>query len=92
MPEHERIEAFPLTWPNGVKRTTERKTAPFSTKDQGRTKPLTVAVARERIYREFELLEGVTNLIISTNVELTLRGGPRSGLREPADLGRRLSH
>lgn len=45
-----------------------------------------VAVARERLQREVDLL-GARGVILSTNVELRLDGQPRSDRSEPSDPG-----
>jgi hypothetical protein len=49
-------------------------------------KSVTIAVARERLQREIDLLGGA-DAILSTNVELRLDGRPRSDRAEPPDAG-----
>jgi len=81
---------FPLTWPVSWPRARSRSTARFSQKvDNGRwneTKSVTIAVARDRLQREVDLL-GAKDIILSTNVELRLDGQPRSDRNPPADPG-----
>lgn len=83
-------QAYPLHWPTGWPRATQRKTASFNAKrHNGRyveTQKLTVADARERLSSELELLR-VKSPVLSTNVELRLDGQPRSGQPEPRDPG-----
>lgn len=94
------IEAYPLQWPDGWKRTSPaaRDRARFgstrtvrsnysdhSWKQKGR---LTVADAVSRIRSELQRM-GVDDddLVISTNLALRLDGLPRSGQAEPSDPG-----
>jgi hypothetical protein len=76
--------AFPLAWPVGKPRTpaAQRKGGKF--RSSGRE--LTVAVAAARVEDELQKL-GARWPLISSNVELTLSGRPRSGQREPDDRG-----
>lgn len=76
--------AFPLAWPVGKPRTPSaaRKSGKFS----HRGSDLTVAVAAGRVEDELQKLNARWPLI-SSNVELTLSGRPRSGQREPEDRG-----
>lgn len=87
----------PLSWPSGWKRTvnTQRKVSRFSASSYGtyasggsyrRSRELTVADARKRLDVELERL-GARDVILSTNVELTTYGEPRSGGRPPDDPG-----
>jgi hypothetical protein len=81
---------FPLTWPVTWPRAKVRGTARFSQKvDNGRwneTKSVTIAVARDRLQREIDLL-GARDVLLSTNVELRLDGQPRSDRAPPTDPG-----
>jgi len=88
---------YPLSWPTGWKRTAsgQRKLSRFSTSSYGtyssggsyrRSRELTVADARKRLDLELERL-GARDVILSTNVELTTYGEPRSGGRPPDDPG-----
>jgi hypothetical protein len=83
-------QAFPLHWPAGWPRAKGRSTARFSQKvDNGRyteTKTVSVAVARDRLQRELDLLRA-SYPTLSTNVELRLDGQPRSDRRDPEDPG-----
>lgn len=76
--------AYPLAWPMGKPRTSaaQRKNGKFS----HRGADLTVAVAASRVEDELQKL-GARWPLISSNVELTLSGHPRSGQREPDDRG-----
>lgn len=85
-------KSFPLSWPEGWKRTKTRNHAAFGKTtaiEGGRSalKRLSVADSVTRLLAELRRM-GVPdwNVIISTNVELRLDGMPRSD-REPADPG-----
>lgn len=85
-------KAFPLSWPDGWKRTKARSDAAFGKTDtsnapRARLKRLTVSDSVQRLLGELRRM-GVPdwNVIISTNVELRLDGMPRSD-REPSDPG-----
>jgi len=90
--------AYPLSWPEGWKRTPEgtRRTADFGTvstdysSGQARyagKKRLTVSDAVQRLLSELQRMGiGQDDVLISTNVELRLDGLPRSD-REPRDPG-----
>jgi hypothetical protein len=90
-------KAFPLSWPDGWKRTTSRAGAKFGRTDtrvgnEGQTlyagkKRLSVADAVRRVLGELQRM-GIPdwNVIISTNVPLRLDGFPRSD-QEPRDPG-----
>lgn len=90
------IESYPLTWPQGWKRTTEsaRRYAQFGVKKQNPAysfsskQKLTVS---EGVIRTLESLQkmGVDkqDVIISTNIRVRLDGMPRSGEKEPSDPG-----
>ncbi|RXR27717.1 J domain-containing protein [Sphingobium fluviale] len=84
------VTAFPLQWPAGWPRSKARTAAKFNQKvSNGRyneTKDVTVAVARDRLQRELDLLRA-TYPTLSTNVELRLDGQPRSDRRDPDDPG-----
>lgn len=76
--------AYPLTWPMGKPRTPShrRKLATFK-RDGNR---LTTAAGADRVEAEVARLGG-KYLLISSNVEVTLAGRPRSGQRAPEDPG-----
>lgn len=90
-------KAFPLSWPEGWKRTTSRTSAQFGKNEtkydaQSQTswsdkKRLSVADAVQRLLGELKRM-GIPdwNVIISTNVPLRLDGMPRSD-KEPGDPG-----
>lgn len=85
------INAFPLQWPFGWKRTQGgyRRDGRFSTKDYGRpSRSLTVFDGVKRVLGELEKMGyGRNDIVISTNVELRLDGLPRSDRGEPGDPG-----
>lgn len=78
------IEAYPLYWPDGWKRTTswDRKSSKFKS---------SFAVARDEVLREVERLRGWTRKgnepILSTNIRLRQDGLPYASEREPEDSG-----
>lgn len=82
--------AFPLAWPAGRPRTpwNERKPARFGSASGAHNmkRPITIAVARERLQDELDLLRAGSP-VLSSNVELRLDGQPRSGMPDPVDPG-----
>jgi hypothetical protein len=81
------IDAYPLTWPPGRKRT-ERWKREKSNFD------VTFARARDDVIHEVELLTGVKHgyggrsaTILSTNIALRRDGLPLAGQRQPEDPG-----
>jgi hypothetical protein len=95
------VQSYPLTWPEGWKRTTvnNRKRAAFNRKEVvhtggpvptswNKSKALSVRDGTVRVIGELARM-GVAdyNLIISTNVPLRLDGMPRSDQAEPSDPG-----
>lgn len=90
------ISRYPLQWPFGWKRTPEhqRTDGRFTSKmyshssHSSRQEPLTVAQAVDRLLAELlRMAVAESAVIISTNVEPTLSGRPRSGERKPQDPG-----
>lgn len=94
------IEAYPLAWPQGWKRTApaQRRRANFNTSswtgapggadNYRRKRDLTVTDGTNRILAELSRLNiDRQDVVISTNVRLRLDGLPRSGEREPEDPG-----
>lgn len=88
---------YPLSWPFGWKRTPagQRKPTRFTATTYGtyssggsyrRARELTVADARKRLDAELDRLRA-RDVILSTNIELTTYGEPRSGRRAPDDPG-----
>jgi hypothetical protein len=90
---------YPLSWPFGWKRTepSKRQRAKFSRKETvyssqpgghsyTRSAGLTVATAMDRLKVELARLQA-RDIVVSTNVELTTYGEPRSGRRPPDDPG-----
>lgn len=89
------IPRFPLTWPEGWKRTPDRKAARFMTRRNSVSgfgvavsKSLSVMDGLQRVFRELAAL-GVrdADVVISTNLVTRLDGYPRSDQREPVDPG-----
>ena len=79
-----KIDAYPLQWPIGWKRTSFPKTSKFET---------SFTRARDEIFRELKLM-GVsnnwanpTNIILSTNIPLRQDGLPYAGQSNPKDAG-----
>lgn len=88
----EPISRYPLQWPTGWKRTpdTRRETGRFTTKRYStrQQEPVTVAEAVDRLLAELlRMAVAERDVIISTNIEPTLSGRPRSGERKPQDPG-----
>lgn len=88
---------YPLSWPTGWPRTpaAQRKPTRFTGTTRGTyssghsyrsARELTIAEARNRLDLEFERLRA-RDILLSTNVELTSYGEPRSGRRPPEDPG-----
>jgi hypothetical protein len=93
----ENVDRYPLSWPFGWKRTlaSQRKVSRFSASSYGtysgggsyrRARELTVYDARKRLDMELSRLRA-RDVVLSTNVELTSYGEPRSGRRPPDDPG-----
>jgi hypothetical protein len=76
--------AYPLAWPAGKARTPgyQRKDGRF--RNNGST--MTNATAAKRVEAELDRL-GAVYPLISSNVEVTLSGRPRSGQKAPEDPG-----
>jgi hypothetical protein len=92
------VEAYPLNWPTGWKRTLpiNRTRAKFSTGRSGYDSQnhwvgknsLTIAQATERVLSEMRTMHiDTAKVIISTNLELRNDGLPRSGQKAPTDPG-----
>ncbi len=82
---------YPLTWPVAWPRARARQDAPFHkrvglVRGQTSKADLTMVDAREQLQRQLDLL-GAREVLLSTNVELTLTGQPRSGRARPVDVG-----
>ena len=73
---------FPLAWPQGRPRAKSRAFGSFRSGD----KRISVAVAVERLEAELGRL-GARYPLLSTNIETTLSGRPRSSAPRPADPG-----
>lgn len=71
------VEAFPLTWPAGWKRTNYRERSRFK---------VTPGRARDQLFEELRRL-GANKIILSTNIELRQDGLPYCNRRAPADPG-----
>jgi hypothetical protein len=83
----------PLHWPVGWKRTAPyaRKSGSFTTKAYSTNRsaePLTISQAVDRLLAELlRMAVAERDVIISTNIQPTLSGRPRSGERKPDDPG-----
>ena len=77
-------QSYPLAWPAFRPRTPTNKRQRGKFKKGGYA--VTLAAAADRVQEEVERLGG-RNLVISTNIEPTLSGRPRSGQAKPADAG-----
>jgi len=90
------INAYPLQWPTGWKRTASaaqkqarfRKASPGTSNGWRTQRDLTMFDALQRLLAELECM-GIErdDVVISTNVPVRLDGLPRSGAVEPADSG-----
>lgn len=79
MTDKKSIEAYPLYWPSGYPRTKYPVKSRF--KEQ-----LTIAQAADELENELSMLSA-KNVILSTNIPLTLSGNPRSGIGAVKDTG-----
>lgn len=77
MNERKIIEAYPLAWPVGWKRTQWRLTAKFHA---------TFAPARDGLLHEIRLMGG-SQAVLSTNIPLRRDGLPYAGIAQPQDPG-----
>lgn len=87
MSEH--ITAFPLTWPDGWKRSKKQEHAPFGRRGANNyLRDVTLSEAATFVLGELKRM-GIpkAEVIISTNVKLRLDGLPYSDQKEPADGG-----
>lgn len=92
----EAIQAYPLQWPAGWRRSAMRESGKFNKKERvqagessyQKTKQLAIRDAALRVLEEL-IRMGVDrhDIVISTNLKLTLDGLPRGDQREPADTG-----
>lgn len=90
------MQAYPLAWPAGWPRTSEKKHGRFNRKEYKTSvysgsrylvsKDLSIADAVERIRYELERL-GAGDFVISSNLALRRDGFPKSDQGEPADAG-----
>lgn len=94
-------EAYPLTWPMGWKRETNRTRARFGKRtfvDRGRNAEgqqlgwhtkgaLSIAEGTSRVLKSLEQMGFNASVVISSNLALRNDGLPRSGQREPTDPG-----
>lgn len=71
-------EAYPLTWPEGWKRT--------RIPERSRFKINYFSIARDTLLAEIRRMGG-SNVVLSTNVALRLDGLPYANLAEPKDSG-----
>jgi hypothetical protein len=88
------VQAYPLAWPTGWKRTSHRTAADFGRVHlpEGQTwkrkRELTIGEATTRVLDELRRMNvGQRDVIISTNLRLRNDGLPLSKQREPEDPG-----
>src|SRR3546814_9041146 len=78
--------SYPLHWPASWPRARGRSEAKFGQKDYSKayqtTKRVTIATALDRLEAELTRL-GARGIILSSNLERTLSGAPRSGQADP---------
>lgn len=77
---------YPLQWPAGRPRTKVRRNGLFGTRQGQDKKRMTPATAFERLSNELDKL-GARYPVLSTNLETTLNGRPRSDHANPSDPG-----
>ncbi len=85
---------YPLSWPDGWKRTRTRIRASFGRVESsadgmyGGKKKISVEDGYDRIEHELELFGvDVSTVIVSTNLKLNMRGVPSGNTGEPSDPG-----
>lgn len=80
------VESYPLSWPDGWKRTEQQFRAPGKFKRDRQF--VTIADSVKRLVEQLRLM-GISrdDLIISTNVKPRLDGFPRSDEKQPSDPG-----
>jgi hypothetical protein len=71
---------FPLAWPHGWPRVTQRIPARFTSHGRG----ITISAAIDRLEQELDRLRA-TEPLLSSNLKLSLSGVPYSGQAEPKD-------
>lgn len=84
------MDKYPLTWPEGWPRCTNRKPAQFGKKQNGSygMRSLTYHDGLGRVFSELRALKvHQDDIIVSTNLKVGLSGMPKSDQREPADPG-----
>lgn len=73
---NENLQAYPLCWPSGWKRSTSRRNAQFKRAGQW----LNVSDGARRIVKELERMGvNMDSVIVSTNIRPTLSGMPNGG-------------
>lgn len=82
------VTRYPLSWPHGWPRKTEKKDGRFSSGrgQYGGKRSLTVSDAFDRLEAEAIRL-GAVDGFLSSNLVLGMRGNPLSNQAEPADSG-----
>jgi hypothetical protein len=83
------MKAYPLHWPEGWERAATRKSAKFGKNVPGKGfVQLAVADSAARVNAELEQMDiAYDDIIISSNVQPRLDNRPRSGQKEPDDVG-----
>lgn len=83
------MKAYPLHWPEGWDRAASRKSAKFGKNVPGKGfVQLSVTDSAARVNAELEQMDiAYDDIIISSNVQPRLDNRPRSGQKEPDDVG-----
>jgi hypothetical protein len=76
-------QAYPLAWPEGWRRSTSRRDAPF----RRYRERITIHHAIDEVERELKLLGAGRDFVVSTNVKPTLRGGVTAISQHAGDPG-----
>lgn len=76
------IRAYPLSWPDGWRRARSRIQSNFGQRRKG----ISIAEGCDRVLDSLQRF-GAREVIISTNVQPTLSGRPRSNVSNPYDPG-----
>jgi len=83
---NDNVSAYPLSWPQHIKRTRYPKHSRFSRTRRSYDGKSKFAAARDGIYDELAKL-GAKNVIISSNIPLRQDGQPRASYKKPTDVG-----
>lgn len=88
MKERKGVSAHPLAWPLGWERTKVPSHSRFGGSAYKQSKhPLTVYSGVQMVRAELDRIVGISDVVISTNLDVRNDGIPYSGQKEPADSG-----